>query len=204
MDEISAAARRRSLLEHFSTIKDPRDPAKVRYPLGEVLLLVVSATIAGCDDYDEIAAWGQSHLAILRRLSEFHFTTPCEDWLRVVMNRIDPDLFQACFTGWARGLCPGAGAVIAIDGRTSRRSHDRPRGQRPLHLVSAWATTERLVPAQEAVDDHQNECGAIPELLERLAIEGALVTIDAIACHPDMAAEITERKADYLLAIKAN
>ena len=204
MDEIPAAARQRTLLDHFSTIKDPREPAKVRYPLDEVLLLVVSATIAGCDDYDEIAAWGRSHLAFLRRLSEFHFGTPCEDWLRVVMNRIDPDLFQACFTAWARDLCPEAATVIAIDGKTSRRSHDRARAQRPLHLVSAWATTERLVLAQEAVDDHQNECGAIPELLERLALEGALVTIDAIACNPQVAAQITARKADYLLAVKAN
>jgi predicted transposase YbfD/YdcC len=204
MDEGLGKARLRLLLDHFAVIDDPREPAKVRYPLAEVLLLVVAASIAGCDDYDEIAAWGESHVDFLRGFSEYHFGTPCEDWLRVVMNRIDPALFQACFTDWAVSLRPDAAKLIAIDGKTSRRSHDRGRGQRPLHLVSAFATTARLVLAQEAVADKENECGAIPELLDRLDLKGALVTIDAIACNPAIAAAITERKGDYLLAVKAN
>ncbi|MGH6933139.1 MAG: ISAs1 family transposase [Dongiaceae bacterium] len=204
MDEAFEKPRLRGLLEHFGAIQDPREPAKVRYPLPEVLLLVVSATMAGCDDYDEIAAWGDSNLAFLRRFSEFHFGTPCEDWLRVVMNRIDPALFQACFTDWATSLNSDAPALIALDGKTSRRSHDRGRGRRALHLVSAWATTERLVLAQEAVADKDNECGAMPEILDRLDLAGALVTIDAIACNPAIATAITTRKGDYLLAVKAN
>jgi hypothetical protein len=115
---------------------------------------------------------------------------PCEDWLRVVMNRIDPELFQACFTDWARGLRPDAPDLIAVDGKTSRRTHDRSRGRRALHLVSAWATGERLVLTQEAVDEKENECAAIPDLLDPLALDGALVTIDAIACNPAMATAI--------------
>ena len=185
-------------------IKDPREAPKVRYPLREVLFLVVSATIADCEDYDEIALWGQNHLDFLRQFSEFHFGTPCADWLRVVMNRIDPDLFQACFTDWALALRPDAPKLIAIDGKTSRRSHDRSTGRKALHLVSAWATSERLVLAQEAVDQKENECAVIPDVLDRLDVKGAIVTIDAIACNPAMAQAITERGGDYLLAVKAN
>ena len=134
MEEVVGKSRLRSLLEHFSEIKDCRDPAKVRYPLAEVLLLVVAATIADCDDYDEIALWGKSHLNFLRTFLEYHFGTPKEDWLRVLMNRIDPALFQECFTVWALELRPDATDLIAIDGKTSRRSHDRSRSR------EAWNT----------------------------------------------------------------
>lgn len=194
----------RALLEPFGSIGDPRDPPKVRYPLREVLFLVVAATTADCEDYDEIALWGKNHLSFLRRFSEFHFGTPCADWLRVVMNRIDPDLFSACFSDWAMKLRPDAARLIAIDGKTSRRSHDRRSGRRALHMVSAFATGARLVLAQEAVDEKENECAVIPDILERLDLDGALVTIDAIACNPTVADAITARKGDYVLAVKAN
>jgi predicted transposase YbfD/YdcC len=204
LEEAFRPSRLRALLERFAVISDPREAPKVRYPLCEVLFLTVAATIADCEDYEEIAQWGAAHLPFLRRFSEFHFGTPCADWLRVVMNRIDPELFQACFTDWALSLGPDAPKLIAIDGKTSRRTHDRARGRRALHMVSAWATSERLVLAQEAVDEKANECAAIPELLDRLDIAGALVTIDAIACNPAIAAAITSRDGDYLIAVKAN
>jgi len=203
-DETFQRSRLRSLLDHFGVIEDPREPPKVRYPLREILFLVVAATIADCEDYEEIALWGRNHLTFLRRFSDFHFGTPCADWLRVVMNRIGPELFQTCFTDWALALRPDAPKLIAIDGKTSRRSHDRAAGRKALHLVSAWATTERLVLAQEAVDEKENECAAIPEILDRLDLPGAVVTIDAIACNPAIAKAITERGGDYLLAVKAN
>src|SRR3954451_17910183 len=103
-----ARSRRRSLLDPFAEVRDPRVATKVRYPLPEVLLLVVAATICDCDDYEAIAEWGESHLDFLRTFSEFHFGIPGADWLRVVMNRIAPALFQACFTSWATSLRPDA------------------------------------------------------------------------------------------------
>lgn len=106
MEPAFVKPRTRSLLQHLALLKDPRQPCKVMYPLPEVLLLVVCATIAGCDDYDEIAAWGEARLAFLRRFLPYHWGVPCEDWLRVVMNRIDPDLFAACFRAWAAELSP--------------------------------------------------------------------------------------------------
>jgi predicted transposase YbfD/YdcC len=194
----------RLLLDRLGAVEDPREPCKVKYPLGEVLFLVTCATIAGCDDYDEIALWGAHHLAFLRGYGEYHFGTPKEDWLRTVINRIDPALFEACFTGWALSLRPDAPDLIALDGKSLRRSGDAAAGTRPLHLVSAWASTQRLVLAQEPVDAKENECAAMLAILERLELKGALVTIDAIATNPAMAQAITDRGGHYLLALKRN
>ena len=116
METALAKPTRRSLLDHFSVIEDTRQPCKVMYPLPEVLLPVVRATIAGCDDYDEIADWGEARLEFPRRIQPYYRGVPCEDWPRVVMSRIDPDLFAACFTAWANEQCGEAGvAVVAID-----------------------------------------------------------------------------------------
>lgn len=208
MEAISEKPRLGSLLKHFSKITDPREKWRVAHPLPEVLLLVVCGTLASCDDYEDIVEWGEMHLAFLRRFQPYHHGIPCADWLRTLMNRIDPELFSACFMAWARELRPDAPDFIALDGKTSRRSHDRGSGRRALHLVSAFATNERLVLGQEAVVDKSCEQEAIPALLERLAASGALagavVTIDAIACNPKIAGAIVEHGADYLLAVKDN
>ena len=198
----------RSLLSHFAAIKDNRQPCKVMYPLQEVLLLVVCGSIAACDDYDDIVLWGEKHLDFLRQLRPFHFGVPCADWLRVVMNRIDPELFADCFRGFVAERLPAAVGQIAIDGKTSRRTHDRGKGQAALHLVSAYATTHNLVLGQVAVADKSNEITAIPVLLAHLAESGALagglVTIDAMGCQSDIAAAIVDHGADYLIATKDN
>ncbi len=208
MDTISDKPRLRSLLEHFSTVGDPREKWRVAHPLPEVLLLVVCGTIASCDDYDDIVEWGKAHLCFLRRFLPYYHGIPCHDWLRTLMNRIDPLLFSACFVSWVREWWPGALNFIAIDGKTSRRTHDRAAGKAALHLISAFATNERLVLGQEAVADHCCEQDTIPVLLERLAaagaLDGAIVTIDAIACNPAIAADITDAGADYVLAVKDN
>ena len=196
--------RLRLMLDHFGAVGDPREGCKVKYPLREVLFLVTCASIAGCDDYDEIADWGVQHQAFLKGYAEYFFGTPKEDWLRVVLNRIDPALFEACFTAWALSLRSDAPALIALDGKTVRRSGDEAAGLKPIHLVSAWASSQRLVLAQEAVDTKDNECAAILAILNRLAIKGALVTIDAIATNPAMAKAITDKGGDYLLALKRN
>jgi predicted transposase YbfD/YdcC len=197
-----------SLLKHFSALADTRQSWRVMYPLREVLLLVVCGTIAASDDYDEIVDWGEAHLPFLRRFLPFDWGIPCADWLRTLMNRIDPELFAACFMSWASELRPAAPAHIALDGKTSRRSHDRRAGRKPLHLVSAFATNERLVLGQEAVEEKANELAAIPAVLDRLAeagsLAGAVVTIDAIACNPEIAGVIRDHGADYVLSVKDN
>ena len=204
MDQMFAKDRLRLMLDHVAEVGDPREACKVKYPLGEVLFLVTCASIAGCDDYDEIADWGVDHQDFLKGYGEFFFGTPKEDWLRVVLNRIDPALFEACFMAWATTLRSDAPDLIALDGKTVRRSGEEGRGLKPVHLVSAWASTQRLVLAQEAVEAKDNECAAILAILDRLSIKGALVTIDAIATNPAIATAITEKGGDYILALKRN
>ena len=201
-------SRLKALLEHFAAIEDPREPWRVAHPLREVLFLVVCGTICDCEDYDLIADWGKAHLDFLRRYLPYHHGVPGGRWLTILMNRIDPALFAGCFTAWVRQTWPDKPDFVAIDGKTSRRSHDRGIGRAPLHLVSAFATTSRLVLGQEAVADKSNEITAIPVLLERLAandgLKGALVSIDAIATNATIATAIRKAGADYLLAVKAN
>ena len=196
------------LLEHFSGIEDEREPWRVLYPLSEVLLVVVCGTIAACDDFDEIVAWGDHHLDFLRKFAPFHFGVPCERWLRILLNRTDPILFKRCFESWLAATWPDRPEFIAIDGKTARRTHDRRKGTKALHTLSAYATTARLVLAQRSVPEKTNEITAIPELLDDLAeagqLKGALVTIDAMGCQAEIAGKIVAHGADYLLALKGN
>src|SRR6201993_2813811 len=157
------------LLEHFSELSDDREPGRIMYPLAEVLLLVTCGTIASCDDFDDIVGWGEHHLDFLRRFSEFHFGIPCERWLRSLVNRIDPVLFGRCFGGWIAAQWPGRHDLIAIDGKTARRTHDRRKGLKALHTLSAYASNARLTLAQLSVPEKTNEITAIPELLDHLA-----------------------------------
>jgi predicted transposase YbfD/YdcC len=178
------------------------------YPLREVLLLVVCATVASCDDFDDIVAWGRHNLALLRRFSPFHHGIPGERWLCILINRIDPELFRQCFESWVAATWPDRPSLIAIDGKTSRRTHDRRKDLKALHTLSAYATTARLVLAQRSVPEKTNEITAIPDLLDDLAqrdqLKGALVTIDAMGCQVEIAERIVEHGADYLLALKGN
>jgi len=204
----SPRARLTLLLQHFSELKDDREPWRIVYPLKEVLLLVTCATIASCDDFDDIAAWGKHHLNFLRQFSDFHHGIPCERWLRLLVNRIDPALFGRCFKSWVASLWPGRHDLIAIDGKTARRTHDHRKDIKALHTLSAYATTARLVLAQTSVPEKTNEITAIPNLLDELAetgqLEGALVTIDAMGCQVAIADKIVAHKANYLLALKGN
>jgi len=197
-----------ALLDHFADVEDPRDVRRILHPLPEVLFLVVCGTIADCDDYEDIAGWGAAHLDFLRRHLPYANGVPGERWLTILMNRINPALFAAAFAAWVRESWPEKVGLVAIDGKTSRRSHDRSAGAAPLHLVSAFATTARLVLAQEAVPDKASELAAIPLLLERLGaddgLKGALVSIDAIATNAEVARAIAAQGADWLLAVKAN
>ena len=207
-EEFSDKSRLRVLLDHFAVIEDDREPWRVAHPLLEVLLLVVCGTIADCDDFEFIAEWGEAHLDFLRRFLPYHHGVPTGRWLNALMNRIDPGLFAEAFTSWVRETWPAHPDLVAIDGKTSRRSHHRSAGRAPLHLLSAFATKSRLVLGQQAVADKTNEITAIPVLLERLAakngLKGSLVSIDAIGTNPAIATAIREAGADYLLAVKAN
>lgn len=206
--DLGGKSRLRALLDHFGRIDDPRDPRRVAHPLAEVLLVVVCGTIADCDDFEAIAAWGAAHMGFLRGYLPYHHGVPGGRWLTLLMNRINPALLSAAFMAWVREAWPNSPDFVAIDGKTSRRSHDRGQGKQALHLVSAFATASRLVLGQEAVEGKSNELTAIPALLAKLAendgLKGALVSIDAIATSAKIGQAILDAGADYLLAVKAN
>ena len=192
------------LLDHFAGLVDPRQSAKVMFPLEEIVLLLVCATLAGADDTVEVRDWGCQHLEFLRSYLAFRDDIPSHDTLCDVLNAVDAEVFARCFGDWIAGLRDGAPDVIAIDGKTSRRTHDRPKDRKPLHLVSAWATRQRLVLGQQATEEKSNEITAIPLLLERLVLKGSIVTIDAMGTQTGIAQTIIDGGGDYCLALKEN
>lgn len=194
----------RAIVDHFAALSDPRQQWRVVYPLPEILLLVLCATLSGMDDFVETKLWGEQRLEFLRRFLPFERGIPAHDTLNDVINALDPELFKTCFANWVETLRDGQPDIVAIDGKTSRRSHARGRGREPLHMVSAWASRQRLVLGQEATDVKSNEITAIPLLLERLELTGALVTIDAMGTQSDIAEAILRGGGDYLLALKRN
>lgn len=202
LDSAGLAMSQIGLLDHFSALKDPRQAWKVIYPLPEILLLVLCGTMAGAEDFADIERWAKRKLDFLRRFLPFERGVPSHDTLNDVMNALPAGLFSDCFVSWVSALRERAPDIVAIDGKSSRRAH--AAGGAPLHLVSAWASRQRLVLGQEAVAGKSNEITAIPRLLERLDLAGALVTIDAIGCQRDIAEAIRAKGADYLLALKDN
>jgi len=198
-----------AFLRHFSDLPDPRQRGKVTYPLDEVLLLCLLGVLAGSETFVDIARFGDKKLELLRRFRPFCDGTPSHDHLGDIFATLDAEQFQRCFVSWVTWLigAPLIGApveVIAIDGKTSRRSGQKKDGKLPIHMVSAFAARQRLVLGQVKVADKSNEIVAIPKLLEMLEIRGAIVTIDAMGCQRDIAEKIVDKKADYVLALKGN
>lgn len=193
------------LMEHFSDLDDPRCPGKVEHRLIDILVIAVCAVIACAESWEDIALYGRSKRDWLRQFLALPNGIPSHDTFRRVFMLIDPDAFEACFTAWVGAIAtPGTQEVVAIDGKTLRRSFDRGRDLAALHVVSAWASDQRLVLGQRRVDGKSNEITAIPELLKVLALENTLVTLDAMGCQKAIAQGILDRQADYLLVLKAN
>jgi predicted transposase YbfD/YdcC len=191
-------------LSHFKDLPDPRQPGKVIYPLDEVLLLCLLAVLAGAETFVDIALFGEKKLNLLRRFRPFRDGTPSHDQLGDIFATLDAVKFQRCFVSWVASLTGAAAEVIAIDGKTVRRSFQKKGAKAPIHMVSAFAARQRLVLGQVKVAEKSNEIVAIPALLDMLAIEGAIVSIDAIGCQRDIAEKIIAKNAEYVLALKGN
>jgi hypothetical protein len=205
MDEAECAvlAETTVFLGYFKDMPDARQPGKVIYPLDEVLLLCLLAVLAGAEAFTDIARFGEKKLDLLRRFRAFKNGTPAHDHLGDIFATLDAQAFQRCFVAWVSALTKTPAEVIAIDGKTSRRSGKRG-SKEPIHMVSAFAARQRLVLGQVAVAQKSNEIVAIPALLEMMAIEGAVVTIDAMGCQRAIAQKIKDKKADYIIALKGN
>ena len=191
-------------LKHFRELPDHRQAGKVTYPLDEVLLLCLLAVVAGADTFVDIARFGTRKIDLMRRFRPFRDGTPSHDHLGDILATLDADQFQRCFVAWVASMTGAPEGVIAIDGKTLRRSHHGKGGKAAIHMVSAFAARQRLVLGQVKVAEKSNEIVAIPKLLDLMEIEGAIVTIDAMGCRRDIAQKVIDKKADYVLALKGN
>ena len=194
-----------SLVEHFEDLEDPRVERTKFHQLRDIIVIAICAVICGADNWVEIEEFGQAKRDWLEALLGLPNGIPSHDTFGRVFARLDAEKFEACFVKWVQHLHElTQGQLLAIDGKTVRRSHDRRQKKEPLHLVSAWAAQSRLVLGQTEVAADANEITAIPELLDMLQLSGCIVSIDAIGCQKAIAHQITERGADYVLALKQN
>jgi predicted transposase YbfD/YdcC len=203
MDQVSKRAA--SFFHHFDTLEDPRLERCQRHKLGDILFLAVCAMLSGANDFVAMQKFGSVKRAWLDKFLELPNGIPSHDTIGRVFSLLDAERFIQCFVSWVQSIHEVTdGEVIAVDGKTVRASLDRARGKNPLHVVSAWASTNRVVLGEVMVDEKSNEITAIPKLLEMLELHGAIVTIDAMGCQKDIAAKVRERGADFVLTVKGN
>ena len=191
------------LAEHFGEIEDPRIERSQRHRLIDILTIAILAVICGADSWVGMESFGQAKFKWLKRLLELPNGIPSHDTFARVFARLNPEQLQQSFLEWVRALVRlSDGQVIAIDGKTLRQSYDSGHGKGAIHMVSAWATQNRLVLGQCKVDEKSNEITAIPQLLRTLELSGCIVTIDAMGTQKQIANLIVEQEADYVLALK--
>lgn len=194
-----------ALGRHFGELDDPRVDRTRLHKFIDILVIGICTVICGGDDYASMAAFGKAKEGWLRTILELPNGIPSHDTFWRVFSALDAEQFQACFLEWMAAVSNLTdGEIIALDGKQLRRSHDRSNDKAAIHMVSAWATSNRLVLGQIKVDEKSNEIKAIPELLERLDLQGCLVTIDAMGCQVDIADCIVEKEGDYLFSLKGN
>ena len=190
---------------YFAEITDPRVERTKLHLLVDILVIAICAVLCGADTWVEMEAYGNAKEQWLRQFLALPHGIPSHDTFGRVFARLKPEELQRCFLRWIQAVREVThGEVVAIDGKTLRRSFDRAAGKGAIHMVSAWASTNRVVLGQQKVDEKSNEITAIPALLRLLEVKGCIVTIDAMGCQKAIARTIVEQEADYVLALKAN
>jgi predicted transposase YbfD/YdcC len=190
---------------HFSSLPDPRIERCKRHALLDIVFVAVCAVMAGADGWESIEEFAHAKLDWLRRFIPLANGVPRHDTIARVMSRLEPEALQRCFLSWVQAVAQvTAGDVVAIDGKTLRRSFDRASRKQALHMVSAWSCANGLVLGQQRTEEKSNEIKAIPALLELLSVRGCIVTIDAMGCQKAIAEQIRKQKGDYVLAVKGN
>jgi len=196
---------RAAITEDFAELTDPRVERTKRHLLLDILVIALCAVICGAEGWVDLEAYGKAKEEWLRQFLLLPHGIPSHDTFARVLARLDPEELQTCFLRWIRAVREvTAGEVVAIDGKTLRRSFDQASGKGAIAMVSAWATANQLVLGQQKVDEKSNEITAIPALLELLAVEGCIVTIDAMGCQRAIAQRVIDKEADYVLALKGN
>jgi len=194
----------KSLIEHISSIPDPRIEGKCSHKLVDIVAISICAILCGADDWNSIEEFGNSKQPWFKSFLELPNGIPSHDTFRRLFSMLSPEAFERFFTEWVQGIAGLVQGVIAIDGKTLRRSHDRYLGKSAIHMVSAWSVENQLVLGQVKTEEKSNEITAIPKLLKVLAIKGCIITIDAMGCQRVIAQQIIDQEGDYLLALKGN
>lgn len=194
----------RDLESLFAQVKDPRIERTKRHRLRDIIILAICGVICGAEGWVDIEEFGKAKESFFTEWLDLPNGIPSHDTFGRVFALIDPKQFETSFVQWVQGISKTVKGVVAIDGKTLRRSHDQAAGKKALHLVSAWAVENRLVLAQLATEEKSNEITAIPLLLQQLALDGCIVTIDAMGTQTKIAAQIIEQEGDYALALKDN
>jgi predicted transposase YbfD/YdcC len=193
------------LLRHFEGLEDPRTPYLIEHRLVDMVALTICAVVCGAETWVDIEAYGQSKVDWLSTFLALPHGIPSHDTISRLFAQLDPDQLQDGFLSWIRSVVQlTAGAVVAVDGKTLRHSYDRGQGKGAIHMVSAWAAENRLVLGQVKVDEKSNEITAIPDLLKVLALNGCIVTLDAMGTQKTIARQIVDQGADYILSLKGN
>jgi predicted transposase YbfD/YdcC len=193
-----------SFLNYFSQLEDPRINRKKLYPLNEIFLVTLAATICGAESWRDLEMYGNQKINFLKQFLPFNNGIPSHDTFARVFSLIDPKSFGLCFTNWVKSIQKEMPEFINIDGKTLRRSFDRANSKSAMHMVSAFASEARLVLAQVKVDEKSNEITAIPDLLNLLAIKGSIITMDAMGTQKSIAKLIIDKDGNYVLALKGN
>ena len=194
-----------TISEHFRSLKDPRTGRMVRHYLIEILIIAICAVICGADDWVAVEGFGRAKEKWLQTFLHLPNGIPSHDTFCRVFAQLDPEALQTCFVSWVQSIAQlSQGEIVPIDGKCLRHSYDRDSDKAAIYMVSAWASGNRLVLGQVKTDEKSNEITAIPELLSWLVLQGCIVTIDAIGCQTNIAQQIIEQKADYVLALKGN
>jgi predicted transposase YbfD/YdcC len=194
-----------TITEHFASLTDPRRDQTKQHHLLDLLTIALCAIICGADEWVAMAEFGHAKREWFDTFLDLPNGIPSHDTFGRVFAALDPDQFERCFLAWVRStVALTDGAVVAVDGKTARRSHDRGAGKAAIHMVSAWASANRLVLGQVATAEKSNEITAIPALLDLLLLKGCIVTIDAMGCQTEIAAQIVDKGAAYVLALKEN
>lgn len=194
-----------AIADHFAQITDPRVERSQRHKLIDIITIAICAVICGADTWVDIESYGQAKFEWLKQFLELANGIPSHDTFARVFARLNPDEFQQSFLNWVRSISKiFQGEVIAIDGKTLRHSYDSSLDKGAIHMVSAWASANRLVLGQVKVNEKSNEITAIPELLKVLSLNGCIVTIDAMGCQKEIVKQITEKGGDYVITLKKN
>jgi len=193
------------LIEHFSKLEDPRVDRNKKHELIDVVVLCVCAVLSGAEGWCDIEEFGRTKLDWLRRYVPLANGIPVDDTIARIISALSVKGFQECFLSWMEDVVKlSEGEIIALDGKTHRRSHDRKRGVKALHMVSAWGCRNGVVLGQVKTDEKSNEITAVPELLEKLELKGCIVTLDAMGCQRAIAKQVKEGGGEYVLTLKRN